>query len=156
MKYISQSIGDTHKIAQKILKELITKHDGLKALIIVLKGDLGVGKTEFVKGLKKYLQIDNNILSPTFVVMKVYDIHKTGFNYKKLYHFDLYRFKNDKTKNIDKELLTMNGLDVLNDKNNIVFIEWGEKTPILRKYKIIEIDIAMLREQQREIDLRGL
>jgi tRNA threonylcarbamoyladenosine biosynthesis protein TsaE len=95
-KYVSKSVKETHKIAESFIKEISKKHDSKNALVIVMRGDLGSGKTEFVKGLKKVLSIKNNILSPTFVLMKVYDI--TNSKFKKMYHFDLYRLLEGKLK----------------------------------------------------------
>jgi len=124
MKYISKSVKETHKISEEFLKEISKKHY-TNALVVVLQGDLGSGKTEFVKGLKKELKIENNILSPTFVLMKVYNIFNLKFGFQKMYHFDLYRLLEGKIKekNIVEALETLNIYDILNDKKNIVFIE---------------------------------
>lgn len=91
MEYISQNINDTHKIAITILKSLMKQANRKSSLLIILKGELGAGKTEFVKGFKSFLQIKNNILSPTFVLMKVYNINNHNIHFKKFYHLDLYR-----------------------------------------------------------------
>ncbi|HRZ29786.1 MAG TPA: tRNA (adenosine(37)-N6)-threonylcarbamoyltransferase complex ATPase subunit type 1 TsaE [Candidatus Paceibacterota bacterium] len=122
---ISKNVKETHKLAGQILKNLILQHKLNKALVIILKGELGTGKTEFVKGLKNFLKIKNNILSPTFVLMKVYDINNAKVNFKNLYHFDLYRLIEGKLKEKDiKEALnTLNIYDILNNKENIVFVE---------------------------------
>jgi tRNA threonylcarbamoyladenosine biosynthesis protein TsaE len=123
-KYTSKSVKETHKISEEFLKEISKKHY-VNALVAVLQGDLGSGKTEFVKGLKKELKIENNILSPTFVLMKVYNIFNLKFGFQKMYHFDLYRLLEGKIKekNIVEALETLNIYDILNDKKNIVFIE---------------------------------
>jgi tRNA threonylcarbamoyladenosine biosynthesis protein TsaE len=124
MKFISKNVNDTHKLAKTILNELILKHNK-NALVVVLKGELGAGKTEFVKGLKSFLDINNNILSPTFVLMKVYNINNKDIKFKNLYHFDLYRLIEGKLKEKDiiEALNTLNIYDILNNKDNIVFIE---------------------------------
>ncbi|MDD3808296.1 MAG: tRNA (adenosine(37)-N6)-threonylcarbamoyltransferase complex ATPase subunit type 1 TsaE [Candidatus Pacebacteria bacterium] len=124
MEYISKNIKDTHSIAEEVLNVLISKKDK-KALIVVLKGNLGAGKTEFVKGLKSFFKIKNNILSPTFVLMKVYDILNTKIGFKKMYHFDLYRMldKKSKQKELEENLSCLDIYDVLNNPDNIVLIE---------------------------------
>ena len=147
MEYASKNIKDTHKLAEKILKELILKHKQRNALIVVLKGDLGVGKTEFVKGLKNFLKIKNNILSPTFVLMKVYDINNIKVNFKKFYHFDLYRLIENTEKDIWSALEVLNIQDILNNRDNIVFIEWGEK---LKKLKKISNILELRQKTNRE------
>jgi tRNA threonylcarbamoyladenosine biosynthesis protein TsaE len=124
MEYISKTVKDTHNIAEEVLNVLMSKKNE-KALIIVLKGNLGAGKTEFVKGLKSFFKIKNNILSPTFVLMKVYDILNTKIRFKKLYHFDLYRMidKKLKQKELEESLNYLDIYDVLNNSSNIVLIE---------------------------------
>ena len=152
MKYISKSVKETHKISEEFLKEISKKHY-TNALVVVLQGDLGSGKTEFVKGLKKELKIENNILSPTFVLMKVYNIFNLKFGFQKMYHFDLYRLLEGKIKekNIVEALETLNIYDILNDKKNIVFIEWGESLKMLKKYSPVVIEIKNKGNEDREI-----
>jgi tRNA threonylcarbamoyladenosine biosynthesis protein TsaE len=119
--YISKTIKDTHAIAQNIIKEMVNLETFVnQSKLIVLKGDLGVGKTEFVKGLAKFLKVKNNVLSPTFVLSKVYDIDFEGT--KKLYHLDLYRLiQNNK---VDGGFLTELCLEEkLIDKTNLIVIE---------------------------------
>jgi len=152
---ISKSIKKTHKLAEQILKDLILQHKLNQALIIVLKGELGAGKTEFVKGLKKFLKINNNILSPTFVLMKVYIINNAKINFKNLYHFDLYRLiENDKC--IVESLNILNIYDILNNKDNIIFVEWGENIKMLKKFKIHTIEIKRKNILEREINLKTI
>ncbi len=75
--------------------------------IIFLKGELGSGKTTFVKGIASYLGIKEHITSPTYTIIKEYD--------KKLCHIDAYR--------ISREDI---GLDYYIDNNYIIAIEWFE------------------------------
>lgn len=140
MEYISKSVKETHKIAKTILLDLIKSHEDM-ALVIILKGELGAGKTEFVKGLKEVFKIKENILSPTFVLMKVYNIVNPRF--KKIYHFDLYRLKEGEMEEnqIISALETLNIYDVLNDSENIVLIEWGEGISLFNKIKARNIEI---------------
>ena len=103
-KYTSNSETETKKIAKEVLD-----NNGLS--LILLKGDLGVGKTVFVKGLAKALGIKDTITSPTFGVKNEYD---------GLVHYDLYLAdkKIDVSQLIDEDL-----------EENIVVIEWSEKLP---------------------------
>jgi tRNA threonylcarbamoyladenosine biosynthesis protein TsaE len=153
MKYVSSSVKETHKIAEEFVKEINKNHDLKNALVVVMKGDLGSGKTEFVKGLKKVFGIENNILSPTFVLMKVYMILNLKFGFEKMYHFDLYRLLEgkNKEKNILESLETLNIYDILKDNTNIVFIEWGENLKMLKKYKPVVIEITNKNNEERKI-----
>ncbi len=154
MEYISKNIKDTHNIAEEVLSVLMQKKN-TNALIIVLKGDLGAGKTEFVKGLKSFFKIKNNILSPTFVLMKVYDICNPQIKFKKIYHFDLYRLIDKKLnqKELEDSLNCLDIYDVLNDVNNIVLIEWGENIKMLNKFKKYMISFESCDDNIRKISI---
>ena len=84
MIIISKSTAQTQEIAQKLAKELTGQE------IICFTGELGSGKTTFIQGLAKGLNIKDNITSPTFVIYKKYKAKK-NLNF---YHFDLYRTQN--------------------------------------------------------------
>lgn len=79
MRYISESLEDTQEIAQRIADTLVSGD------VLCMYGDLGAGKTAFVKGLAKGLGVDDHITSPTFTIVNEY------FGRLKLYHFDVYR-----------------------------------------------------------------
>ncbi|NCP16914.1 tRNA (adenosine(37)-N6)-threonylcarbamoyltransferase complex ATPase subunit type 1 TsaE [Candidatus Kuenenbacteria bacterium CG_4_9_14_3_um_filter_39_14] len=80
--------------------------------VLGLIGELGAGKTQFVKGLAKGLGIKNNISSPTFVLLK---------KYNQLIHIDCYRLSNS------EELLDLGWQELVTDKNNIIVVEWADK-----------------------------
>lgn len=122
--------------------------------IILLSGDLGSGKTTFVKGLALGLGIKEEITSPTFTLMNVYKIPNTKLRNKKtattLIHVDTYRLKND------QELVDIGIEDYLGEKNTICVIEWPEKLTTLLKnirqrWKIISVDIEHLEKNKRRI-----
>lgn len=84
--------------------------------ILALRGPLGAGKTTFVKGLALGLEIEENIISPTFVLVREY---KGKHN---LFHFDWYRMDSS------KDVVDLGFYDYL-DKPGIKVIEWPEKYP---------------------------
>jgi L-threonylcarbamoyladenylate synthase len=86
-EFVSSSELETQDIAQKLLRENLNVLSQ-KPLVFMLYGDLGAGKTIFVKGLGKALGV-NNIISPTFVITYEYDVHNDKVDM--LHHFDLYR-----------------------------------------------------------------
>ena len=114
MKVITINAAQTQTLAVKILKEL-PPHN-----IIALYGELGSGKTTSVQGLAKSLGIAKRILSPTFVLLRQYQI-KNHPLYNNLCHLDLYRLSQAKDlKSIDLE-------ELVADLKNLVVIEWAEK-----------------------------
>jgi tRNA threonylcarbamoyladenosine biosynthesis protein TsaE len=104
---------------------------------IVLNGNLGSGKTFFIKAALSSAGI-KNVSSPTFAIVNEYqkDFH--------IYHFDFYRLKNS------SELFDIGWLDYLNDDDSIIFIEWGNRFPSVLPQVRIEINIEILNEIERE------
>ena len=104
---------------------------------VSLYGELGAGKTEFIKGICQYFKVEEIVTSPTFTIINQY----TGFlNGKELllYHLDLYRIKSY------KELDEIGFKDCMNSENSIKLIEWAENAtdflPIPRYIVTITFD----------------
>lgn len=93
----------------------------LDSCVVSLEGELGSGKTTFVKGAGFALNIDEEIISPTFVILREYR------GIKPLYHFDFYRLSKE------TELFDIDFFDVINFPG-IKFIEWGDKFLSLTDY----------------------
>lgn len=106
------------EIAKSLLKE-IKKGDGNGATILALFGDLGVGKTTITKEISSILGIKENVISPTFVIMKKYQTKDNKF--KNLIHIDAYRLDEH------KDILVLGWEDMIKDKNNLIIVEWPEK-----------------------------
>ncbi|MGB9883569.1 MAG: L-threonylcarbamoyladenylate synthase [Microgenomates group bacterium] len=155
-KFYSSSPSQTKKIAQHILKKLIDE-DSKKPIIFILQGDLGVGKTIFVKGLGEFFGI-KEIVSPTFVVMYEYDIKKSKIKYqkskiKKMVHIDLYNVEQSE----EFEYLK---IDNFLSQENLIAIEWGEKSgeifeKLKEKSKIVFVEINYLNEKERVIEIKS-
>lgn len=115
---------------------------------IGLIGNLGAGKTVFTKGLAAGLGVRSTVNSPTFVLMKVYEIKNKKIKIKQLVHLDAYRIK--KTEEIGSVGLE----DYLDQSDKIVVIEWPENIkPLLPKNTII-INIKNLSEKERKITIK--
>ncbi len=113
----SSSIKETGTAAIEILKYGKEKHDGKNALVFLLSGQLGAGKTAFVQAVARSLKIKQPVTSPTFVLMKKYPIPKSKLF---LIHIDAYRIKSQ------KEMPATGFADIMKNPANIVFIEWPE------------------------------
>lgn len=103
-----------------IFEEFLTKLKIVKnkdrATVVFLWGNLGSGKTTFTKNLCKYLNINVDITSPTFNIIKKYIFEIDDF--KNLIHIDAYRL------NSYNDLLKLKFDEYLSDKENLIFIEW--------------------------------
>ena len=101
---------------------------------ILLKGQIGAGKTSFVKGIAQGLQIKENITSPTFALSHHYNSGKIP-----LIHMDLYRLENS----ISAKELFLEEEEELEQNNGIMVIEWPEMIiSLIDDYWLIEIDYA--------------
>ncbi len=117
MIHKTNSDKETKAFAVKVAG-MVSELKNKRAVVISLKGDLGAGKTVFSKGFLSAFGI-KKVLSPTFVVMKRYNLK--GSEFKHLYHFDCYRLGSP------EELEVLKIKDILSDPENIVLMEWPEK-----------------------------
>jgi tRNA threonylcarbamoyladenosine biosynthesis protein TsaE len=111
--------------------------------IVLLRGNLGAGKTTIVKGIARGFGAaeEEDVTSPTFTL-----IHEYRGPAATLYHIDLYRV--DTT----RELETL-GLDDLMSENSVLLIEWGEKFPRFERERDVEIALERVSEQERRIKI---
>lgn len=149
MEIITKSEKETQEFAKNFAQSLSFGD------IVALKGNLGSGKTAFVKGLAKGLRIKDIITSPTFVFAKEYPIKKCqnlnvkcqkyGARNSFLIHIDCYRVKNEK----DAEAIGL--IDYLRQKDNIIAIEWPENISQILPKNIIRINFENLGKNSRQI-----
>ena len=104
---------------------------------IVLNGNLGAGKTFFIKSALLFLGI-TEVNSPSFAIVNEYqkNVH--------IYHIDFYRLKTS------AELFDIGWQDYLNDEESIIFIEWGNRFQSVLPSERIEININLLEGTERE------
>ncbi len=132
-KITSRSVEDTMELAENIESE---KFPGM---IICLDGELGSGKTVFVKGFAKSLGLEENITSPTFNIVKEYNTGELP-----LYHMDVYRLE-DGNDNI--------GLEDYFNAQGISIIEWSELIEDILPQERLDIKFKILDENTRIIKL---
>ena len=133
IEIISNNKNETFKIGKLIGKILLNNGNG----IILLSGDLGSGKTALVKGIAFFLGIKETITSPTFDILKSYQINK---NKMLFYHIDAYRLKN--INNIGLE-------EIINSDNCIVAIEWPEIVKKIIYKPFLEVMIKYEKERNK-------
>jgi tRNA threonylcarbamoyladenosine biosynthesis protein TsaE len=109
--------------------------------LVLLRGELGAGKTTLVKGIATAFDAaaEDDVTSPTFTL-----VHEYRGPCANLYHIDLYR--------VDtlRELETL-GLDDLRSDDSVLLIEWGEKFPRLVRERDVEIALERIGESERRI-----
>ncbi len=110
--------------------------------LVLLRGDLGAGKTTLVKGIAAAFQAakEDDVTSPTFTLVHEY----RGPN-ANLYHIDLYRI------DTQRELDTLALDDLRSESNSILLIEWGEKFPRFQRQRDVEIALERKGENERRI-----
>jgi len=129
--YRTSSSAETKALAAQLVEELLgapsrPRRTSGEAKIITLYGDLGAGKTTFVQGFLRALQIRGRITSPTFVLMKRFAIpaatkRRHAGRFKNAYHIDAYRLRTA----ADAASLGLRA--IFADSAAIVLVEWPER-----------------------------
>lgn len=109
MKHVSQSESATERLAKDFAKKIKKPHK--RAVVVGFVGDLGAGKTTFIKALARALGVKRHVTSPTFLIMK---------KFGRIHHIDAYRIKS-------KDLLKLGFKKIISDPKNIIFIEWADR-----------------------------
>lgn len=143
---ISKSIKETGELAARFIKEVFPQRNS--ATVVLLSGDLGAGKTAFVKAVAKTLGVKRTVTSPTFVIEKAYRLPKRK-PFSKLIHIDAYRLKSG------KELRAIRWSDVEKDPGAIVFIEWPENVKDVLPRNAMKIKFRFVDEHTREIKIKN-
>ncbi len=132
----TQSTQETEQFGATVAKRLL-KDDTLPRFL-ALYGDLGVGKTAFVRGFVSVLSPASLVRSPTFALVNEY----RGGKYP-LFHFDMYRIDSE------DDLLSIGFYDYL-DRNGICLVEWSEKIPYAMPEEFLRITIQKDKPDEPE------
>jgi tRNA threonylcarbamoyladenosine biosynthesis protein TsaE len=143
MEVITKNKEETKKLGEKFARLIISGK--LKKRILALEGELGGGKTTFLKGFAKGLKIKGKILSPTFVIFRKFKVKNKKF--KNFYHIDCYRIKNP------KDLLKLGFKRIIQSSQNIVAIEWADKIRKILPQNALRINFEILNLKRRKITL---
>ena len=138
-EFTTQSDADTIEVGRKLAKLLKPPQ------LLILRGDLGTGKTTLVKGIAQALDAAeaDEVTSPTFTLIHEYDGTQNGKPVK-LFHLDVYRLEGE------RQLETL-GLDELLTPDALVLVEWGEKFKSIKKKSTGEIAITSAGGDARKI-----
>ena len=108
MRVTATNLSDLTSVAQEITKQTLDKK------IVLLNGEMGVGKTTLVKEIAKLLGVEENVSSPTFSIVNEYHGNEV------IFHFDFYRLE-------EEEEAYDFGVEEYFDSGNLCLIEWPEK-----------------------------
>jgi tRNA threonylcarbamoyladenosine biosynthesis protein TsaE len=137
-EYNTNSAEETIALGRKLAPELAPPK------LVLLRGDLGAGKTTMVKGIAEAFNAasQDDVTSPTFTLMHEYRGPEVS-----VYHVDLYRIETS------RELDTLGLDELITDERNVVLIEWGEKFPKLVKERDVEIAIERTGPDNRKFTI---
>jgi tRNA threonylcarbamoyladenosine biosynthesis protein TsaE len=133
--FVSKSKSDTQKLGA-LMAPFFVAGD-----VVLLQGDLGAGKTTLTGGVAKALKVEDDVISPTFNIMKCYFKGTLP-----LYHIDAYRLENQ---NIEL------GLDEYIEGNGVCFIEWPQYIKPLLPDECLSITLKNIGDDNRQITLEG-
>jgi tRNA threonylcarbamoyladenosine biosynthesis protein TsaE len=145
-EFVTHSSAETIEIGRKLAALLVPP------TFLILRGDLGAGKTTLVKGIAEALDAADadEVTSPTFTLVHEYEGARESNGKRtpvRLYHLDLYRIESE------RQLETL-GLDDLQTNDSIVLVEWGEKFPSVVKRSQGEIVMTSAGDDGRRITLK--
>jgi tRNA threonylcarbamoyladenosine biosynthesis protein TsaE len=149
MEYAIKNVNELGELVKIILKQII----GRNIHIIALRGELGAGKTTFSQYLLAVLGAEGPYTSPTFVIMKEYDLlvadDQTELPFEKVYHFDCYRVG-------ERDILELGWEEIIANPKNLVLIEWPERISAILPLERMEIDMEVLSPQERKLTIEIL
>ena len=141
-KYITLSEQETEKLGYNVAKKLNNNS------IIVLTGNLGTGKTRFMRGIANYFGIEKEVSSPTFTIVNEYTPKINTDSVNKIFHFDVYRLSGP------EDFEDSIGTDYFN--SGLCIIEWGEIIDAILPPSTIYITIENTNnENERIITIKG-
>lgn len=147
MQRTTKSLGETTKLADEVVHRMLhasTSH----ARIAALYGELGSGKTAFVQGAARALGISETVVSPTFIIERVYKLDIPELSH--FIHIDCYRIESA------EELEKLGFEEMFENKRSIVFIEWAEKVESIIPPDAVKIYFEFIDENTRKIKIEHL
>lgn len=143
-QYTTNNPEQTQRTACEIIEMLIEQN----VRVVGLYGDLGAGKTQFVKGVARCLGVEQVVNSPTFLIMKKYPTNRPNIPF--LYHFDCYRIEST------HEMSLFNFNDIIQKNNSLVLVEWADKIENLLPQSTAKIQFEVTGEKERKLRVGGV
>ncbi len=137
-EHVTYSPEQTQKLAAKFASSLKPGD------VVGLVGQLGVGKTQFVKGMAQYFGYTENVTSPTFVLMQIYSIEGKDQSIKQLCHVDAYRIASS------ADILNTGIEEYLGRQDSVVVVEWEKKIVDIMPQNTIYIEFSLGTENENK------
>lgn len=134
---ITYELNEVESVANQLIKNLSSK-------TLLFYGNMGVGKTTFIKAIVKVLGSKDEVTSPTFSIVNEYELIND-----KIYHFDLYRIN-------DLEEVYNFGIEDYIYSNHWIIIEWPEKIVDILSEEIDAIQLKIESKNKRSLELNNL
>lgn len=138
--------GELEGVAKRVLAKLVPREDG--ATLLTLSGDLGAGKTTLVQALARELGITEAIQSPTYVLMKKYELRGQAFD--ALIHIDAYRLDNA------EQFAALEPESLFTSSRTLVALEWPEKVEGALPKADLEIKLSSEAANEGERYIEGV
>ena len=138
MTYLTRTQTETEQLGERVAKALPAG-----GVVLALYGELGAGKTAFVRGLARGLGVEDEIVSPTFTIVNEYA------GSRELFHFDMYRLGGA------DELFDIGWEDYLS-REGVCAVEWSENVPEAFDGSEIRVTIDKTPEDTRRITVEGV
>jgi tRNA threonylcarbamoyladenosine biosynthesis protein TsaE len=150
--YFTAHPNQTKKLGEIVAKKVLKIKRKRRAQVLGLEGDLGGGKTTFLKGFAKGLGIKEKILSPTFIIMRKFKIRANSCSnsckFVNFYHIDCYRIEKS------KEILDLGFKEIIQNPKNIVAIEWADRVRQILPEDTIVLKFHFANKNKRKIMIR--
>ena len=140
---IIKNIDELADFAKVFLSEL--QANQAQATVIALHGDLGAGKTAFVQEIGKILGVPETITSPTFTIMRQYDVESEKFD--SLVHIDAYRLESE------NEIGPLKIAELLTKPRTLICIEWAERLISILEEQTIHLSLTINEDDSRTVKI---
>jgi tRNA threonylcarbamoyladenosine biosynthesis protein TsaE len=140
-----QSVEEMNDFAKQFISQLKPYVSG--ATVVGMYGDLGAGKTTCTQFFAQALGITETVVSPTFVIEKIYELSGQAFTH--FIHIDAYRLEKS------SEMLHLGWAEIISNKENLIIVEWPERIADIMPPHI-QIRLKWVSENEREVEVKNI
>lgn len=150
MDYPVENLSETREVVRKLITSLQTISPRKSALVVGLEGELGTGKTAFVREFVSEIGRGAEVTSPTFILMQKFPISENDIPFTEVVHIDAYRIEDP------EELLVLSWEELIKNPRNLIFVEWPERVETILPPDALAIHFEFKDDGTRTISLPDL